>query len=487
MQKLNDININDNDNIDNNIDSKFYAILFSQSFFILYISIVSRNFSFSFSSSSSTSSFEMIEKQNDKNTLSSILHFVLKLWFEKFENFRLNYVRLRKILQLTKSMTNDQNNANNVNVKFSKNANYENVIKMLSFKFDSFKRQNRRHLFLLQFMWRIVSIIIEKMFSLTKRKKERRQRQKIIRIVWQYWFNSIKLIKIIFAITKLRNEMHFDMIEYVDENTKLWHFRTWKFFIRAIFDDVFFIKRNELIISNDIIRIKKKHIINEYIINCDRMIFIEKNKRNDSSMLNAMKIIIQAIVNNFHLFIERYVLKFFAIHSLKLFLFENINHEYNLKNIDRLFSIHLNREYDENEKNQQNFENEYFIRKFLIDENIKFVRFVNQIKIKLKMKYFDKNYVIEIFDKSHIFLSYFFLLMISIYIKICINHWRFSISFLLVCHTKKTKNRQQFYINIEISWRQHERRRRNYSQTHSTIRCMYKNEYQRCSWTNVRI
>ena len=87
------------------------------------------------------------------------------------------------------------------------------------------------------------------------------------------------------------------------------------------------------------------------------MIFIEKNKRNDSSMLNAMKVIIQTIVNNFHLFIERYVLKFFAIHSLKLFLFKNMKHEYNLKNIDRLFSIYLNREYDENEKNQQNFEN----------------------------------------------------------------------------------------------------------------------------------
>ena len=140
-----------------------------------------------------------------------------------------------------------------MNVKFSKNTNYENVIKTLSFKFDSLKR----HLFLLQFMRRIVSIIIEKMFSLTKRKKERRQRQKIIRIVWQYWYDSIKLIKIIFATTKLRNEMHFNMIEYVDENTKFWHFRTWKFFIRAIFDDISFIKRNELIISNDIIRIKK--------------------------------------------------------------------------------------------------------------------------------------------------------------------------------------------------------------------------------------
>lgn len=92
-------------------------------------------------------------------------------------------MRLRKILQLTKSLTNNQNNANNVNAKFSTNANYENVIKILSFKFDSFKRQNRRYLFLLQFIRQIVLIIIEKMFLLTKRKKKRRQQQKIIRIV----------------------------------------------------------------------------------------------------------------------------------------------------------------------------------------------------------------------------------------------------------------------------------------------------------------
>lgn len=136
------------------------------------------------------------------------------------------------------------------------------------------------------------------------------------------------------------------------------------------------------------------------------MIFIDKNKRNDSSIFDVMKIIVQTIVNNFYFFIERYVLKFSAIHLLNFF-FENIKHEYDLKNIDRLFSIHLNRKYDENKKIQQNFENEYFIRKFLIDNEIRFVRFINQIKIKLKIKYFDKNYLIEIFDKSHIFLFCF--------------------------------------------------------------------------------
>ena len=44
-----------------------------------------------------------------------------------------------------------------------------------------------------------------------------------------------------------------------------------------------------------------------------------------------------------------------------------------------------------------------------------------QIKKKLKIKYFNYDYIIKIFDKSHIFYFILFLLTISKYIKIFIN------------------------------------------------------------------
>ena len=141
-----------------------------------------------------------------------------------------------------------------------------------------------------------------------------------------------------------------------------------------------------MIISKNIVRIKNNIQFIDYIIDYDRVIFIEKNRRNDVSILDQIKIIFQLVLNISHFFVKLYVSNFFAIQFQKLFLLENIKHEYILQIVSRFFFVHINREYNENEKNEQIFENQYFIRKVLINKQIKFIRLMHQIRKKLEIK-----------------------------------------------------------------------------------------------------
>ena len=365
------------------------------------------------------------------------LHFVLRLWFEKSKDSRSNYVRFREIFQLAKSLT-----------KFY----YENI-HTLSLKLNTLKRQIKRHVLLLQLMRKTLSMIVEKILSFVARKKKQRERQRVTRIFWQYWYDSIELIKIILSTIKLQNEMYFDIIEFVDENTKFWHFRTWEFFIKNIFDDVYYIKRKKIIISKNIVRIKNNIKFIDYIIDCDRVIFIEKNRRNDVSILDQIKIIFQLVLNISHFFVKSYVSNFLAIQFHELFLLENMKHEYFLQIVNQFFFVHINRKYNENEKNEQIFENQYFIRKMLTNKQIKSFRLIHQIKEKLEIKYFDRDYVIEVFDKSHIFLFYFFFVDdFEIHKNI---YKSFKIFYLILIYLFY-KNRKKIVNNFTLIFESHE-------------------------------
>ena len=199
------------------------------------------------------------------------------------------------------------------------------------------------------------------------------------------------------------------------------------FSLKVFFNDVYYIKREKIIISKNIVRIKNNIKFINYIINCDRMIFIEKNRRNDVLIFDQIKIIFQFVLNISYFFVKLYISNFLAIQFHELFLLENIKHEYFLQIVNRFFFVHINREYNENEKNEQIFENQYFIRQVLTNKQIKFIRLMYQIKKRFEIKYFDRDYVIEIFDKSYIFLFYFFLSTSSKYIKLYIKFLKFFI------------------------------------------------------------
>ena len=109
------------------------------------------------STSLNNSKEKIILKQKKKNIMSSSLHLTFNLWFKKSENFKADYARFKKILQISKS------SAKNITFDF------ENFIHILFKKLNTLKRQMRRHISLLQLMRKIIKITIKKLFSLTKK------------------------------------------------------------------------------------------------------------------------------------------------------------------------------------------------------------------------------------------------------------------------------------------------------------------------------
>ena len=82
-------------------------------------------------------------QQDEKNALSSFLHMTSALWFEKTRNSRLKYVRLREILQLTKSfaidMSTEEKNDTMMNL-FASDVKKINFIQSLLLKLNTLKR-----------------------------------------------------------------------------------------------------------------------------------------------------------------------------------------------------------------------------------------------------------------------------------------------------------------------------------------------------------
>ena len=78
------------------------------------------------------------------------------MYFEKIETFRVDYIKMREILQLiAKFFYNDDDNS----------------IDDLSLKLNNLKKHVRRHIFMLKLLRKILSIVIKKQSSLTIKKK----------------------------------------------------------------------------------------------------------------------------------------------------------------------------------------------------------------------------------------------------------------------------------------------------------------------------
>ena len=72
------------------------------------------NFSFFYQSVAEITSFTSFDdsekkmiKQNEKDVMSSSLHMIFNLWFEKSDNSRADYARLKEILQISKSFADE--------------------------------------------------------------------------------------------------------------------------------------------------------------------------------------------------------------------------------------------------------------------------------------------------------------------------------------------------------------------------------------------
>ena len=260
-------------------------------------------------------------------------------------------------------------------------------------------------------MRQIIKMKIEKQFSRAiKDKNETHEaRDKIERICWMYWYESTNLIKIILFATFLRSKMHFDMTEYVknDDVIELWHSATWDFSIKTTSSDVYYIRRDELIISEDILRIKSVSVI-ERTFHCERIVFIDRDNRKNVDVIEKIIVIVQIIADVNHSWLKKYDLILQNIQ--KLFIIEDLTLKVKLENLNRRLFIYLDREYiekdDEFEEKYTN--NRHYIRRVLTERSFKVrpLRHLHLTKDELKVQYFDREHFAKVFNKSHTSLSY---------------------------------------------------------------------------------
>ena len=129
----------------------------------------------------------------------------------------------------------------------------------------------------------------------------------------------------------------------------------------------------------------------------------------------------------------------------ELFFVENVIIEFFVKVIQRRILIKMNKKYDDSEQNEQNFfDDTYFIRKIVSDNEIKSLRIMHQTFDELKIQHFDRKYVKKAFDKSHVSFSYF--LFIDEF-EIYKNMYRFLKTFYLIS-TALLYKKQRKIVNI---------------------------------------
>ena len=389
-----DFQSDNNDNSDDDEFSSTFSIIFSTSFSKTY------EF-FLFRSSSKTSSFERVVQHEEKNIMSFSIHIILNLYFEKTENSKTNYVKLRKILQLTK----------NFNLEVIDD---ERFMTNLSLKFDNLKRQVRRHIFLLKFHRKIFTIVIKKQSSLTTRKKKQRNRQKIEKLTWIYWYELLNFIVTILSIIRLRKKMHFDMTIYTDNSIELWNSSAWDSSIRVVSRNVCFNRQNDFIIFENFLEILSENEYNEWKFTADKVIFFDKNhKFSDSEYSNddEIRFIMQSIVDDQHFIVKDIFDKNFN----ELFLVEHFDFEISLNVLHRHINVFVDKKYDDEDDDiEQSFTNEKIYVKRIFDYKTFIIRFMFRshfIRKELEIMYYDRKYVENYFSRSH--LSFFYLLFID--------------------------------------------------------------------------
>ena len=378
-------NDNDNDN-----DSIFVSFTSCISSFISYFTTYHFSFERSFSQ---TSFFEKMMQHEEQKWISSSIHFVLNLYFERTKEFKTNYVRLKEIFQLIEKVFSD----------FLKNLK---IIHNFSFKLDILKRQIRRHMFLLKLHRKTLTIVVKKQFSLIARKKEKRRRQKIERLVWQYWYDSIDLISTILSTIKLREKMHFEMTQYVNEFIEFWHFVIWKSSIRTSFENVVFFSKDNFILSDDFLIFETNENVLNFSVIIDRIVFIDRNYRFYVEVQNEICVNLQFVVDWKH-----HLLRDFEDENFHEFIvIENSNFELFFSQFHSHLDIYINRNYDDaKNKSEKSYTNERIYVRRVYNTNSKIIRSIVRLhstRAKLKIFHFDRNHVKRFFSQIHLFFIY---------------------------------------------------------------------------------
>ena len=323
------------------------------------------------------------------------LHLAFGLWFEKSGNSRADYARLREILQIPKP------SAENIT------PDLEDPTHTLPKKLDTLKRQVRRHIPLLQLMRRAIKVTIEKLPSLAEKQKGRRQRERIERLAWQYWYEPLDLIQAILSATKLCEKMHFGMAQFVDEPTELWHSRSWGSSIKSTSGDVCYTSNHNIIIPGDILEILSPHSAPLY--KYGRVTFIGRDFRQQAIDINEkgeVLLELEVVVDGNHSLLKNFDQDILT-EDHEFFIVEDIQLNLSLTSMGEHLSVYIDRDFDEEDDNPPSMHGNYIRRVLNVrTRTIRSVRQLHQTRGELEVECYGRERLSEAFGKPHLSLPY---------------------------------------------------------------------------------
>src|SRR6266516_6488970 len=209
------------------------------------------------------------------STPISIHLLTLGLQFEKSGSSREDYVRMREYLNFTQSL------------------NPGGEVIDYPLKLDTLQRLPRSSLPLLRLLRKSVPVTVSKQPSLPMKQKRNMQAATIIhRASWLYWFDPIDLARSILSATKLFENAHFGMAEWVDEPVEFWHSRSWASSSIATPGQHVYATDGSMLIPGDIVRI----IETEGYTKC-RIVSVGRDLRTSCPEPGEVSLLVQGITN----------------------------------------------------------------------------------------------------------------------------------------------------------------------------------------------
>ena len=164
-------------------------------------------------------------------------------------------------------------------------------------------------------------------------------------------------------------------------------------------------RREELIILDDILRIKSIKSTDFY--KCDKVIFINRDRREETDVLNEIVITLQTVLQANNSILNFFNLERFDDHEL--FILKSTKMNVKLRNLDRHLLIYLNKKFNEQIDIEKIYMNDrYYVRRVLNQTSyrIRSLRHMHQTREELEIEYLNREYVAKVFSKSHTFFSY---------------------------------------------------------------------------------
>ena len=266
----------------------------------------------------------------------------------------------------------------------------ENIV--LFAKLNTLKLLMWRHLFMLCFMRKSLSVLIDKQPSLFTDDKINKS---LKQMSWQYWYDFFDLINWILSAINLCNKMHFEITEYHDLFIKLWHSQVWEQSIQTMSDDNTYINQHKLLISDNIVWFQMiESIIKSHIT------FIDHDYHDN--VLKNILFTVQTMINDQHFYLQD--LNQLSIHDdNKLFILKDIVLELSSSAVQYIMNIHMNWKYDKDVLNDIVYsDDQYYIRRMINIKNysIQSLQQTHAICEELKIAHFDQDHLIQIFISS---------------------------------------------------------------------------------------